>query len=61
VSKPDKHVYIDLPTGQVSFHNGARYDGPDYPGEWDGAAGQGADRICRWIGQLLADAPASAP
>ena len=28
-------LYIDLPTGQVSFHAAARYDGPDYPGEWD--------------------------
>jgi len=30
-------LYIDLPMGQVSFHATARYDGPDYPGEWDRA------------------------
>lgn len=49
-------IYVDLPTGQVSFHNGARYDGPDYPGAWDGMPGQSADRICRFVAQLLASA-----
>jgi hypothetical protein len=29
-------LYVDLPNGQVSFHSPERYDGPDYPGEWDG-------------------------
>lgn len=29
-------LYIDLPTGQVSFHSPSRGFGPDYPGEWDG-------------------------
>jgi hypothetical protein len=57
---PHYHVlYVDLPTGQVSFHNAARYDGPDHPGEWDGAAGQSADRICRFVAQLLAGAVVS--
>ena len=29
--------YVELPAlGQVSFHSPERYDGPDYPGEWDG-------------------------
>lgn len=28
-------LYIDLPQGQVSFHTRERYDGPDYPGDWD--------------------------
>ncbi len=34
----NSHVlYIDLPVvGQVSFHSPTRYEGPDYPGEWDG-------------------------
>jgi hypothetical protein len=51
---PHHHVlYVDIPTGQVSFHNGARYEGPDYPGEWDGMPGQGPDRICRWVARLL--------
>ena len=51
---PHHHVlYVDIPTGQVSFHNGARYEGGDYPGEWDGMPGQGPDRICRWVARLL--------
>lgn len=51
---PHHHIlYVDLPTGQVSFHVGARSDGPDYPGQWDGQPGQSADRICRWIGRLF--------
>jgi hypothetical protein len=29
-------IYVDLPQGQVSFHNSHRLAGPDYPGEWDG-------------------------
>lgn len=29
-------MYVELPTGQVSFHAAARGEGPDYPGEWDG-------------------------
>lgn len=53
---PHHHVlYVDLPTGQVSFHNGARYDGPDYHRDWDGIVGQSADRICRWVARLLAE------
>lgn len=27
-------IYIDLPTGQCSFHSPIRLYGPDYPGEW---------------------------
>lgn len=29
-------LYLELPQGQVSFHSAARYEGPDYAGEWDG-------------------------
>ncbi len=29
-------LYIDLPNGQVSFHSTKRFEGPEYPGEWDG-------------------------
>ena len=51
---PHHHVlYVDIPTGQVSFHNGNRYEGGEYPGEWDGMPGQGPDRICRWVARLL--------
>ena len=46
-------LYIDLPTGQVSFHSEWRSRGPDYPGEWDGCRDASADRIVRWVAQLL--------
>ena len=57
---PHHHVlYVDLPTGQVSFHTGTRkLDCPDYPGEWDGVVGKGADRILRYVGRLLGDTSA---
>jgi hypothetical protein len=29
-------VYVDLPTGQVSFHSPVRHDGPDYKKDWEG-------------------------
>lgn len=32
---PEWIIYVDLPEGQVSFHSTQRYEGPDYPGEWD--------------------------
>lgn len=43
-----EHVlYVDLPTGQVSFHCAYRKSGPDYASPWDGVKGAGPDRICR--------------
>jgi hypothetical protein len=49
-----EHVlYVDLPTGQVSFHTATRGIGPNYPGEWDGVPGHSPDRILRWCGRLL--------
>jgi len=51
-----RHVlYVDLPTGQVSFHAGKRGAGPDYPGEWDGQAGRSVDRIIRYVARFLDD------
>lgn len=53
---PHAHVlYVDLPTGQVSFHTDQRCDGPDYPGEWDGVRNAAADRVLQFIATLLAD------
>ena len=53
-----RHVlYVELPTGQVSFHASMRGDGPDYPGIWDGVRGQSADRILRWCGRVLEQGP----
>lgn len=46
-------LYIDLPTGQVSWHGGRRGPGPDYPGSWDKVTGAAPERICRWVANLL--------
>jgi hypothetical protein len=46
-------LYIDLPTGQVSFHTANRGEGPGYPDEWDGVRKAGPERICRWIVSLF--------
>lgn len=46
-------LYVDLPTGQVSFHDGARGHGPDYPGNWDGVREVSAVRIVAWVESLL--------
>jgi hypothetical protein len=46
-------LYVELPTGQVSFHTEARGAGPDHAEPWDGVPGQGPDRICRWVTRLL--------
>lgn len=46
-------LYVDLPTGQVSFHAGQRGTGPDYPGAWDGCRGASPARICRFTADLL--------
>jgi hypothetical protein len=49
-----RHVlYLDLPTGQVSFHAAVRGQGPDYPGSWDGIPRQSPSRICRWAAIIL--------
>lgn len=45
--------YVEIPTGQVSFHQSSRGKGPDYPKEWDQLVGVGPTRICRWIEQIL--------
>ena len=29
-------LYVDLPTGQCSFHSPERFAGPDYRGKWSG-------------------------
>lgn len=45
-------LYVDLPTGQVSFHSATRMDGPDYPGDWD-LCHLSAERIIVWVQSLL--------
>lgn len=51
---PHYHVlYVEIPTGQASFHTDFRCEGPDFDGAWDGVKGHRPSRILRWIGRLL--------
>lgn len=45
-------LYVDLPSGQVSFHTERRGIGPDYIGEWDGQHAS-ADRIIAFAAAVL--------
>lgn len=56
-----KHVlYVDLPTGQVSFHTGARWIGPDYQGQWNCRGYKAsAQAACSYAASLLATAVAA--
>lgn len=47
-------LYVDLPSGQVSFHCATRGAGPDYPGVWDRQVGQSPGRIYRFVADVLA-------
>jgi hypothetical protein len=54
--KQDYHrhvLYVDLPSGQVSFHTEARGSGPDYPGQWDGVRGASASRACSYAKRVM--------
>ncbi len=46
-------LYVDLPTGQVSFHAESRLCDKDYDGEWDGRTGVSAQRIIIWVQKLI--------
>ena len=46
-------LYVDLPTGQVSFHSPTRGTGPDYSGDWDGQK-LSADRIVQFCDRVFA-------
>lgn len=46
-------IYVELPTGQVSFHTLARGRGAAYAGPWDGVRDAGPGRICRWCADLF--------
>lgn len=49
-----RHVlYVELPTGQVSFHTDHRGSGPDQPHPFDGQHGRSPWRIVQWVAQLL--------
>jgi hypothetical protein len=47
-------LYVDLPTGQVSFHAARRGAGPDYTGEWDGVRDVSPARIIQFCVRVLA-------
>ena len=47
-------LYVEIPTGQVSFHTDHRGSGPDYPKPWDGIRNVSPQRVCMWIAQLYA-------
>lgn len=51
-------LYVDLPTGQASFHSAVRGKGPDYPDKWDGVRAATPQRICAYCAKLLEGAPA---
>lgn len=53
-------IYIDLPTGQVSFHAPERGSGPDYPGEWDGVRGASEGRVIAYCESRRVD-PVESP
>ena len=54
-------LYVELPTGQVSFHSPDRLDGPVYPGAWDGMRDASAGRILRLCDQILKNRPIDPP
>jgi hypothetical protein len=45
-------LYVDLPEGQVSFHNVKRHAGPDYPGDWDGKLNVSGQRIIDFCNRI---------
>jgi hypothetical protein len=50
-------LYVELPTGQVSFHAAELGAGPTYPGQWDGVRDVAADRILRFAAGVLDGRP----
>lgn len=45
-------LYVDLPNGQVSWHSPERFEGPDYPHEWDGSK-ESKNRIIEFAQSVL--------
>lgn len=54
-------LYVDLPTGQVSWHNAVNGKErlPAYPGKWDGVRGEGPRRIAKFIEQVIMEETAN--
>lgn len=52
--KPSWVLYVDLPTGQVSFHTRERYKiGPDYLGDWDGVQKASQGRVLQFCDNVM--------
>lgn len=50
---PSHVLYVDLPTGQVSFHSPLRGTGPVYHAKWDGVRGASPGRIIQFCDAIL--------
>lgn len=46
-------LYVDLPQGQVSFHDKSRGECPEYKGKWDGQRGASHERIIQFCDSVL--------
>ncbi|QUT04007.1 hypothetical protein KFK14_12710 [Sphingobium phenoxybenzoativorans] len=46
-------LYVEAPTGQISFHVRDRGKGPDYAKEWDGVRGASPQRACSFCAKVL--------
>jgi hypothetical protein len=46
-------LYVDLPSGQVSFHAAQSGRGPRYQGVWDGVRNVSPLRICSFVAEVL--------
>jgi hypothetical protein len=49
-------LYVELPTGQVSFHSPSKGAGPMFPGRWDAMPGASEGRVVQWVASLLSAA-----
>lgn len=49
--------FVDLPTGQVSFHSPDKFEGPTYDKDWDGVKGASISRIVAYCESVLNDEP----
>lgn len=53
-------LYVEIPTGQVSFHSEKRINQKDFAGEWDETTSS-STRIIRWTNKLLHEGPYEPP
>lgn len=59
---PHHHIlYVELPSGQVSFHMAWRHPTPYHDRGWDGVRHMAAERICAWAATLLGEAMSILP